>query len=126
MTKANSSVEFNNTACFECSKPTNGKHLVVRGGSKHLPLCSKCKANVYITFDGVEHGKLIKLGQIKSGKTIGAPTKIHKRIDKIMGMYSTGSTIREIAKATKLSIGSVHGVIKALKKPTEWWAGLNV
>lgn len=108
--------------CFECGVLTMGKHHVVPialGGTRQLPLCQDCHSIVHGDKPNtVFRSDLIKVGlasRRKNGHRLGAPIKVTKElIDRCGEMRILKMSIAKIAKATGLSVGSVHNIVKRL------------
>ncbi len=101
--------------CFECGEQTAGRHHVVpvtKGGTKVIPLCSKCHAVVH---DGVELSPLIKHGLEKArarGVVLGAPTKVTLEIvEQVGSLKRAGQTYKQISKELGLSVGTIHKLV---------------
>jgi hypothetical protein len=113
--------------CFECDKPTNGKHHVVPiiyGGKRTIPLCQDCHMKIHGP-SCMLRPELIKIGikkRLDSGLSFGAPKKINNKMKikakelRINKHYS----MRRISKELNISIGSVHAILNEERSQNQW------
>ena len=106
--------------CFECGVKTTGRHHVVPvslGGKKQIPLCGDCHEKVHRKISLSDLVKAALNKKKESGFKLGTPVKIKPDlVKKILTRRQKGETIRKIAEALDISIGSVHSVIKSAQK----------
>jgi len=87
-------------ACFECGEPATSRHHVVpksRGGTKTVPLCSRCHDMAH----GIDHRTL---SAEKSIANVGL-------VETVRQLGSTGLTAPEIARQINMPLGCVVGLL---------------
>lgn len=106
--------------CFECGKTADHMHHVIprsRGGTKTLPLCTKCHATVH-NVRAVSNSTLIKIGIEKAraaGKKPGRPTVISSEIkERVLRLRANGMSIRTIADNIGISKSSILRILTHL------------
>lgn len=105
--------------CLECGDLTNGLHHVVPvslGGTKQVPLCTKCHGLVHGV--RVTTSELIKAGierRVGKGLVHGRVSSLStETISKVNTLRKQGVSYRDIAQSLNISVGTAYAIAKRL------------
>ena len=100
--------------CFECGEETTGRHHVVPvslGGTKVIPLCTKCHNTVH-SCSSIQP-ELIKQGLKRAkqrGVRLGAPRISDSKVQQIVNLRKAGRSYKDIARLVGVSVGTAHAI----------------
>lgn len=113
--------------CYECGEPKEDMHHIIpksKGGTKTIPLCSKCHGIVHgkdfvthrkLQKDGIEKAKLLGRFSGRKKGTIICDEKTLQNHEDIVVLLKQNLTVREISKITKKSSATIVKVNKIIK-----------